>query len=302
MSDPIGFWIDLVSSVLSVVCSSFALYHLLFIRALRRALNNHVIIVLLSVGLTRSVSRLPSGIYQFFYGVPLIQTYTFYLFLFFLDYALYVLQIILVVWASIERHILIFHDQWLTTRKKRFYIHYLPIFSTLFYGVVFYCIVIFGSFCTNSFTPYLSEDFFIPCTFDKTILAIWDLIVHITISNVIIASTSVALIIRVLNQKRTLNRPIHWRKHRKMVIQLLSISLLYLLCNTPWASIALAIQFGLPFNSAQLPLSYMFLLRSYTIYLFPFVCCLSLSELRNKLKQIVFYDGCRQQRRVLPHA
>lgn len=41
------FWLLLISVILSITCSLFTLYHLLFNRTLRHALNNHRIIVLL---------------------------------------------------------------------------------------------------------------------------------------------------------------------------------------------------------------------------------------------------------------
>ena len=84
----------------------------------------------------------------------------------------------------------------------------------------------------------------------------WELFAHQGISTLIIVVFSVALIVRVVWQKRTMARSIHWRKYRKMTIQLLSVSMLYLLLNSPAVSIVIATQFGLPQSVTVIPLIY----------------------------------------------
>jgi hypothetical protein len=44
---------------------------------------------------------------------------------------------ILMVWASVERQILIFHHQWLNTKKKRILIHYIPLITIILYTCIF---------------------------------------------------------------------------------------------------------------------------------------------------------------------
>ncbi|CAF4176106.1 unnamed protein product, partial [Adineta steineri] len=41
------FWFLIILTTLSILCTGFVLYHLLFDRILRQAMNNHVIIILL---------------------------------------------------------------------------------------------------------------------------------------------------------------------------------------------------------------------------------------------------------------
>jgi hypothetical protein len=95
----IKFGILLSLQIPSVLCYLFLLFHLLFKRSMRRSLNNHVFIVLLFIGLIWN----------------------------FLDLFLYSLTNVLMLWASIERHILIFHKSILNIQRKRFIIHYLPL-------------------------------------------------------------------------------------------------------------------------------------------------------------------------------
>ncbi len=132
-----------------------------------------------------------------------------------------------------ERHILIFHDKWVSTRKKRLFVHYIPIVAIVIYCFVYYCLVYFGPFCENSFNSFIAGGVYILCVFNDTILGTWDLLFHQVIPTFIIVSFSLALSLRVLWQKRKLNQRMRWNKYRKMTIQLLSISILYLLFNSP---------------------------------------------------------------------
>jgi hypothetical protein len=295
----VRFWTYLISDVLSVTCSLFVLYSLLFDRALRRALNNHVIIVLLFIGLVHELTSVPWILYRYHFGVPLVQTSTFYLASFFFDYSLYTTQIILFAWATLERHILIFHDQWVSKKPNRFFFHYLPISSILIYCVVYYSIITFGPFCKSSFVFFLAGGYIIPCVYSNTILATWDLLAHQVIPTFIIVIFSIALIVRVLRQKQRINQPFQWRKHRKMTIQLLSISALYLVLNFPWTIILFATQYGLSEDVARIYTYYGLYFRTYIIFLFPFVCCGSSSELRHKFRKAFLW--CRRRHRIVAY-
>ena len=108
---PVQFWIYMIFDILSILCSLFVLYYLLFTRTLRHALHNHIIIILLFVGLIYELTTIPWLLYRLRYGNPWILTPIFYLFSYFFDYGLFSIQIILCAWATIERHILIFYDR-----------------------------------------------------------------------------------------------------------------------------------------------------------------------------------------------
>jgi hypothetical protein len=242
----IASWTYLISDILSLVCILFVLYYLLFDRTRRHAFNNHVIIILLFMGLIYELTTVPWFLYRLRYDSPWIQNPTFYLFSFFFDYGLFVSQIILFSWATIERHILIFHDQWVSTKKKRLFIHYLPIVTIIIYCFIYYSLITFGPFCKSSFEEFLAMDIYTPCLFDIPILATWELIGHEGVPTFIIVIFSISLIVCVIKQKRTMNQPIQWRKHRKMTIQMLSISSLYFILNAPGTIIHLGSQYGLP--------------------------------------------------------
>jgi hypothetical protein len=225
----------------------------------------------------------------------MFQTPVFYIFWVFLDYAFYSLQIALFAWATIERHILIFHDKWLATRKKRLFVHYVPVIAIIIYYLIYYSIVHFAPFCENSFDDFLAGGIFIPCLFSRTILGSWDLIVHQVIPTFIISISSVLLILRVVWQKKRLNQPVTWRRHRKMTIQLISLSCLYIIFNFPWTFLIFAFQYGLPADVVSIPLIYAAYLYYYVIFLFPIACFGSFTELQMKLKKKLLWWRKQQE-------
>ena len=289
------FWSYVVANTLSVLCSIFVIYHLLADRALRRALNNHIIVVLLVIGLIYELTDIVWILYSIRTGVPMFHSTFFYLIWVYVDYAFYSAQVALFAWATIERHILIFHDRWVSTPKRRRLVHYAPIVAIPTYCLVYYCLIYFGPFCENSFDSFVAGGIYIPCLFSRTFLGSWDLFVHQVIPTALIVVSSVGLIARVVWQKRRLHQAVTWRKHRKMTIQLLSISSVYVVFNVPWTVLVFAFQYGLPAEIANVPLLYAGYLYYYVIFIFPFVCFGSLSELREKFKWMMFWRGNRRQ-------
>ena len=281
----IRFWCFLISNIISLSCTLFTLYFLLADRTLRRALNNHVIIVLLVLGLIYEVTIIPWFLHNDQFDTPWSASPIFYHFWVFFDYFFYSLQIALFAWATIERHILIFHDQWVSTRKKRFFLHYLPIIGIVGYYVVYYCIVYFAIPCASPFDGFLAGGIYIPCAFDRTVLATWDLMFHQVVPTLIITLFSIGLLVRVAYQKIRVRQQVQWRKHRKMTIQLCVISIIYLFFGYPWVLSIFAYQCGLPPELAIVGIICGKFLYYYIIFLFPLVSLFSLSELRTKLTE-----------------
>jgi hypothetical protein len=169
--------------------------------------------------------------------------------------------------------------------------------AILIYCFIYYSTITFGPFCKNSFEEYLAMGTFIPCVFNIPILGTLELIGQEAVPTLMIVIFSIALILRVTEQKRRVNQPIQRRKHRKMTIQLISISSLYLLLNVPGIILLLGSRYGLSQSVTAIPFAYILFFRNYIIFLFPFVCCASLSELRKKFKDLLRW---RQRNRVAP--
>jgi phosphatidylglycerophosphate synthase len=115
----------------------------------------------------------------------------------------------------------------------------------------------------------------------------WENIVNQMLPILIIIIFSIALILRVLLQKHRLHQPIQWRKHRKMTIQLLSISILYLIFSFPNTFMIFIDFCGLSYDKDSDVKQYAAFLSYLVILFFPFVCILSLPELQNKIRKIL---------------
>lgn len=284
----VRFWIYLVFNICSIICSLFVLYQFFSIRTLYYALHNHVIIVLLCTGLLKELISIPWTLYRNHVGVALGNTGLFYLFSFFFDYALFTTQLMLVAWATLERHVLIFHDKWLKTKRQRFFFHYFPITAILIYCLIFYSVVIFGSFCKNNFVSYLAGGYIIPCAYTNAILTVWELLVHQLVPTLIITVFSIAIIVRTIRQKQRIHQPIIWRKYRMMTIQMISISVLYLIFNTPWVVTMFIFQNDLAKQRTRVYTAYGLFFRDFIIFAYPFLCFSSCAEIRKKFR-------CHQQ-------
>ncbi|CAF0883805.1 unnamed protein product [Adineta ricciae] len=290
----------LVFNITSLTSTLFILAFLLLDRTSRQALYNHIIIVLLILGFIYELTNILFHLYNDYNGVPLSTSPAFYIFWVFLDYSLYSLQIALFAWASIERHILIFHDQWLSTAKKRLFIHYLPPTIIIVYYLIYYCMVYFATPCDYSFDGFLHGGIYIPCPFDRTFLASWDLLVHQVFPTLVIVVFCVALLVRVIRQKARMHRANRWRESRRMTVQLLSISLIYVLFNLPWVTVIFAYQCGWPASLAIDAILFSKFLCYNVIFCFPYVTCLAMKQFRVKVMELTCYRG--RGRQVVPNS
>lgn len=291
---PMGkFWLYLIFLIPSIICAIFVLYHLIHDRNLICALNNHVIIVLLFTVVFCQGTMYPWMLYYYYHGNNWLRSFVFCTIWAFIDWAVYVLQLLLFAWASIERHILIFHDKWVSTKKKRILVHYFPLISIIVYWAIFYSFVFFYSSCANVFdnTQMICVSI---CLFESFSFRTVEMLFHYIIPCCIIIFLSMALFLRILWQKHRMHQPILWRNHRKMTIQLLSISVLYLLVTVPWAIMIFLRICGLPAHIGASFESFTFFASYYIVLFFPFFSVISLPELRNKLKIVLHLPRTRR--------
>jgi len=126
----------------------------------------------------------------------------------------------------------------------------------------------------------------------------WDLIVHQTLPNLTIAVFSVALLARILHQKHHMHQPIQWRKNRKMTVQLLPISILYIIFAFPLTLMHLMYRLGLPGDVGGNFYEYLLFFNYLMLLFLPFACVISLPKFRNKIKH--FWPLRRPRRMVAP--
>ena len=277
LSYTLRFWLLLTFVVPSLLCSLFICYYYLSDRKRRQALHNHAIFIIILCNTILILTDLCWILYSLHNsGLVLSATATFCTIWWFLDYSLYSIQTVMLAWASIERHILVFHSHLLSTKRKRVIYHYSPLVVLLLYALVFYSVVVFLPPCSNEFDFTSVECGVTPCFLQVRLLTLWESVMHSVVPSLIIAIFSLALLYRTIKHRTRLRQPIQWRKHRRMSLQMLSLSGVYLFMNLPLTVLTLfreisqtEPQFGFAFQLYQFLLEY-----SVTLSL-PFVVLLS---------------------------
>jgi hypothetical protein len=298
ISNTVKFWVYLVFLIPSIICSLFVLYYLLSNRTLRHAHHNHAIIIFLFIGLIYEVTIYPWMLYFYHHDGQWTRSDFFCTLWTFIDWGLYYTQTILFAWAIMERHILIFHRKWISTKKKRLLAHYLPLIMLVLYCLIYYVVVIFFPPCKNNFDDYYMICVELCLFFESSALYTYDTFVHQILPNLAIVVFSLALLLRVRWQKRRIGQSLQWRKHWKMTVQLLFVSMIYLIFALPVALMNLLHLCGLSQDATANFMEYLLLLNYSLILLCPFACASALPQPINKIKKILLLR--RQVRTVAP--
>ncbi len=291
-------WLYIVPLIPSVIVAIFALYHLLIDRVLRRALNNHVFITLLSDVLIVCLTDIVWYIYYFRNGTVLISTPAFCIAWIMVDSALYVSVSILTAWASIERHILIFYPNWFGSRKKCFFFHYIPLAVCLLYPATFYIVNLIIIPCDVPFNYHYTDCGRYSCISNISWLALWDSIGHYIMPVFTTVIFSVVLFVRVLYSRYRTRRRIDWRNYRKLTLQLLPISVLCIALQFPPMIMYAAYSAGLSWSTGS---NYYYDASNFTYWVIlftPYACVVSLPDLRTKCRKVIFF--WRRNRAVGP--
>ena len=279
----VRFWILLLFDILSLACAFYLLFHLCFSRLLRQSIGNHVIIILLILGLTTQCIDVPlylSFILHDGYVQPALPVTC--LVWWFAAFGMYNGGTILMAWAAIERHFIVFHYRLISNQRGRFFSHYLPLTFLLLYIFIFYIYVLFIFPCEESYEYRLPICNAYPCYQEDAFLGMWEFIMNNIVPSVFVAVFSVALLIRVIRQKRRLHQHVQWHRQRRMIIQLVAISVLNIVINVPLNIVSLARLCGLPANYGVEAQQYFYFSCYFLIFLFPFVCLFAYPEIWKK--------------------
>ncbi|CAF1457869.1 unnamed protein product [Rotaria sordida] len=197
-------------------------------------------------------------------GIVHLSSSYFCYFWMYIDYVLYANGMLLMTWASIERHILVFSSQYFRLLHQKFYGHYTPIIICLIYPcnqIFDYQQVLCGSPCFKRTTFLLNA---------------YDMFIHSVIPCIIIVIFSLALLIRVIRHKHRMQGQIFsQRKQYRMVIQLVSIAFFY-------SKIFAATERDL----------YLFYLYYFLTLFLPFVCLGLVHHLRRKFDFLLRIMKC----------
>jgi hypothetical protein len=279
------FWLFLIFDMFAVPCTVFVLYHLLMKRSSRQALHNHALILILLLDLVCEVIDIPLHLQFSFTGVVRPATPALCLIWWFIDWGFYYVIVVLLLFTSIERHILIFHSQMVATKRKRLLFHYLPLFLTVLFMITFYGVAIFAPICENTFDYTSDLCGGMACYESIRFLTMFEQIVFSTMGCCLIAIVNLLLLVRVIWQKYRIHRNNEWRKQRKLAIQVISISTLFLVFSLPDTIIYFVRLFGRPDWGMEV-YSVFFYLTYFTGFCVPLVCLATLPQFWDTLANI----------------
>ena len=301
LSRSFRFWFLITADPVSTLCSLLLLYHLIRQRSLCQTLSNHVIIILLVLGLSAQCIDVP------FYLAFILNDGTVApsmpavcLVWWVASFAMYNGGTILMAWTAAERHILVFNYQWTVTKRGRLLAHYLPMLILLVYIAVFYTYALFVFPCKNSYEYRLPTCNPYPCYQAHWFMGPWDFILNNIVPSFIVAVLSAALLARVVRQKRRLHLKTEWRKQRRMTVQLVSISALNVIINVPLNVISLARLLGLPETRGVEVEQYFYFFTYLVSFFFPFVCLSSYPKIYKRLSWKFLSRKCRSNTVVVP--
>jgi hypothetical protein len=290
---PLGFWLFFIFDAFAILCSIFVLYHLLAKHTLRQALHNHALILILLFGLVYEILDIPLHMQFFSTGIVRPATPELCRIWWFIDWGFYYTIEVLLLFASIERHILIFHSRMLATRRKRLLIHYLPLLLIILFMMTFYSIALFSPICQNMYDYTTDLCGMYACYTSIPLLSMFEQVGFSTVPSCFIAVFSMLLLVRVVWQNHRMRRSIQWRKQRKLAIQVILMALLFLVFSFPLTVIHFVRLWGLS-NWAFEVFPPFFFLSYFPIFFLPFVCLASLPKLCDTIKKL---DPRRRQRR-----
>lgn len=269
----------------ALICNSIAVYYLIRDRILRRTIQNHAILALLIVTLLTNLIEVPRIMHYLHLGIVLPQSEINCWIWQCCDYLLFGTVNGLMLWISLERYLLIFHGHIYRTKKYCFLYHYLPLIGILFYMLIFYIVVFFIYPCEQQFDFNLPLCGF-PCYTTQTIISLYDFIAHTYIPLFLAIFFDTLLIIRIIYRKRVgLQQGVTQRNHRRMVIQVLSISSLYFILQGPFTGVLFMQLFVvLPDSIVYVQTVYFYYFFWLLTLLLPFVCIGCLPEVTSKFK------------------
>jgi hypothetical protein len=281
------FFIFVPIDIISIPLSISIICHLYKKNRQNRNLSDDILIILILISLIDIIFQQSGVLIYFELSFVWPESNIYCIIWNYFNYFDYYLNLYLTVWASIERHILIFHIHFFDNNKKRFFFHRFPLILIILYGIFVYLGLLVFDSCQNNFQmnqPWCGG----VCFEQNQIKHFCHWIINTVLPICLIIILNILLIIRIIRQKNRIkqNRSI-WCKCRKLTIQMISISSIYLICFLPSGIIyVLRIllnnnQFGE--NAFQICFQYTFLFAN---SLLPFVTISLLPDLRKKIKFI----------------
>ncbi|CAF3055715.1 unnamed protein product [Rotaria sp. Silwood2] len=252
------FFILIILQIPAIVITLLIFAFFITHRTMLNILQNQALLILLIVNFVELVADLPMPISFYYHGYISPATNGYCIWWTFFEYNLHLISELIVATISIQRHILIFQANVFHTRFKRFLLYYVPLALCFIYPIIFYIIIIFLYPCDGTQWDYTSNMCgYANCylVYNK-VLGTFDWAANNGSPVVIIMLANMALVIRVIRHKRRQQQANSWKKQRRMTIQLLSISSLYLFAWLPSLTIGVTQQLNSPSFLANIQTDY----------------------------------------------
>ena len=293
LSKSIKFWLLLIGECLSVPTYAFAIYQFVTRRAIYGALYNHVVIVNLFVAFAVLLIDIVCHLIFLRLGELIPSTRGMCLVWQLMDYGVWYADLSLKFWASIERHILIFHSTILTLKSRRLFLHYLPLgLFTLYCPLIYFYLIFFYPseeqldfsvlFCGGPFFYFTIPPWFV-----------WyENVVHYVMPIILTILITAALPLRVFLQKSRLRVNTHWRQYRKMTVQLLRMIIIYIF-DLPYIVVTIVRWSGYSDFGTSVQAPYFYYCTYIPFILFPFTTLGSIPNLKQKVQHWFLLDRNR---------
>jgi hypothetical protein len=281
----------------SLICFFLVFYHFFRLRKtlLVDRINHHVILCILISDFLLIVTELLFSLRYLSLGY--VSTTKMCLFWIFWDYVLEATSLFFTMYASIERYLLVFHKQ--LVLKHKLLLHYIPLGFFCFYsfGMYTYLVLLFP--CEQNLQYDLTA--FVcggACFFNAFVENIYDTIVDVMLPSFILLIFNLLVVGRVILRKKRVS-PLSavsntLRKSRRMILQLLAISLMTLITWMPWVIIILGQYWYGPSFAERFVSIIVHYLPYFTSFASPFLALIGLPEIRR-----VFIKGRRQPTTLL---
>ncbi|CAF1363136.1 unnamed protein product [Adineta steineri] len=278
------FIILITLTIPSILCSLFIFYHFYRSRKLRQRINNHVVLLLLIITFIQVIGELPITLIFLRTGSAAVSSKKFCQFWIIFDYMLFTGSLWTMAIASIQRYYLVFHRTFFD--KYIIFFHYVPLSFCVIYPIILYSFLVTKYSCITDFV-YSSWTCGGACYLYEPVLGSIDWIFNGCV-NVVLSILATSLIItRVLIQKcrATTQRSI-WNRSRRIIIQLVALSTLYMLVWVPCVICFVITLFRSVPILSSLYSSYLSYYQYLSSLLCPFVCLAGLPEVRRALNNI----------------
>lgn len=284
----IQYKILLTLGIPSFICYIFLIIYMFTQKSHRKAPHNYCTLIILNFQFFCNVVDIPSQIY-YYRNLQVMFASAFYCYAWqYIPYSIWPISLMLLAWASFERHILIFHDHLLHSQWKTIYLHYAPPIIIISYVTCFYIYAYAYYTCTTPYQFYLNHCGN-SCYSSNIVMLVWIRVAHYMLPSFLTAICSISLLIRVICSKHRHQQIFVWRKHKKMAYQLLSLAVLSAATVFPYSIVRFT---GLVApNLISKPVQDMFSFSSLLEPLyFPFVHLVSTAEIwitiRRKLRRL----------------